>query len=50
MITHGVLWSWNFGKCGDFLGFFLYVDEGVNQGSGVVGGRVLDVLIFRFLY
>ena len=24
----------------------MYVEEGVNQGSGVVGGRVLDMLLF----
>ena len=25
-------------------------DEGVNQGSGVVGGRVRNMLIFHWLY
>ena len=30
-----------------FIGFITYSEEGVNQGSGVVGGRLLNILIFH---
>ena len=48
MITHGVLWSWDVGNCCYFICFMMYSEEGVNQGSGVVGGRVLEMLIFHW--
>ena len=50
MIKHGVLRSWDFRKCCDFIGFITYSEEGVNQGSGVVGGRFLKMLIFQMCY
>ena len=42
---HGI-----FGNCCYVIGFMMYSEEGVNQGSGVVGGWVLDMLIFHWLY
>ena len=32
------------------LVFKRYSEEGVNQGSGVVGARVLEMWIFHWLY
>ena len=32
------------------MGLILHSEEGVDQGSGVVGGRVLEMLIFHRLY
>ena len=50
MIKHDVLWSWDFGICCYFMCFMMYSEEGVNQGSGVVGGRVLEMLILHWLH
>ena len=47
MIKHGVLWSWDFRDCCYFIGFIRLSEEGVNQGSEVVGGRALNALIFH---
>ena len=50
LIKHGVLWSWEFRKCCDCIGFITHSEEGVNQGSGVVGVRLLNMLICHWLY
>ena len=50
MIQHGVLWLWDFGSRCYFIGFIMYVEEGVYQGSGVVWGRVWEMLIFEWVY
>ena len=47
MIKHGVLWSRDIWSCYDFIEFIMYSEKGLNQGSGVVGSRVLDVSIFH---
>ena len=47
MIKHGVLWSWIFWNCCYVIGFIMCSEDGVNQGSGVVGGLVQNMLIFH---
>ena len=50
MIKHGVLWSWDVGNCCYVDGFMMYSEEGVNQGYGVVGSRVLEMLMIHLCY
>ena len=50
MMTHGVLWSWDLGNLCYVVGFIMYYEDGVNKGSGVVGGWVWEMLIFHVFY
>ena len=50
MIKHCVLWSWDCWIYVYFIGFMMYLEDGVNHGSGVVGGRLLTMLMFQWFY